>query len=117
MGLGCSAFARHYLRNRIRFLFLRLLRCFTSPGVALISYVFRDQLWRITSIGLPHSEMHGSKRICRYPCLIAAYHVLLRLLAPRHPSCALCSLINLILMDRSPWEIMITETLVSDSTL
>ena len=34
-GLGCSAFARHYLRNRIRFLFLRLLRCFTSPGVAL----------------------------------------------------------------------------------
>ena len=61
--------------------------------------------------------MHGSKRICRYPCLIAAYHVLLRLLAPRHPSCALCSLINLILMDRSPWEIMITETLVSDSTL
>ena len=33
-GLGCSAFARHYLRNRIRFLFLRLLRCFTSPGIA-----------------------------------------------------------------------------------
>ena len=61
--------------------------------------------------------MHGSKRICRYPCLIAAYHVLLRLLAPRHPSCALCSLINLILTGRSPWEIMITETLVSDSAL
>ena len=34
-GLACSAFARHYLRNRIRFLFLRLLRCFTSPGVAM----------------------------------------------------------------------------------
>ena len=33
-GLGCYAFARHYLRNRISFLFLRLLRCFTSPGVA-----------------------------------------------------------------------------------
>ena len=61
--------------------------------------------------------MHGSKRICRYPCLIAAYHVLLRLLAPRHPSCALCSLINLILTTLRSWEIMITETLVSDSAL
>ena len=27
-----SAFARHYLRNRFLFLFLRLLRCFTSSG-------------------------------------------------------------------------------------
>jgi hypothetical protein len=33
-GLASSAFARHYLRNRIRFLFLWLLRCFTSPGFA-----------------------------------------------------------------------------------
>lgn len=30
-----SAFARHYLRNRFLFLFLRLLRCFTSAGIAL----------------------------------------------------------------------------------
>ena len=30
-GLGSSAFARRYLRNRCYFLFLRLLRCFTSP--------------------------------------------------------------------------------------
>jgi hypothetical protein len=49
---------------------------------------------RINTGGLPHSDMHGSKRICRSPCLIAACHVLHRLLAPRHPSCALCSLIN-----------------------
>ena len=34
-GLDCSAFARHYLRNHFCFLFLRLLRCFTSPGFAL----------------------------------------------------------------------------------
>ena len=33
-GLGTSAFVRHYLRNRIRFLFLTLLRCFTSGGIA-----------------------------------------------------------------------------------
>ena len=31
-GLGYSAFARHYLRNHYCFLFLRLLRCFSSPG-------------------------------------------------------------------------------------
>ena len=30
-GLGSSAFARHYLRNHGYFLFLRVLRCFSSP--------------------------------------------------------------------------------------
>ena len=32
LGLGSSAFARRYLQNRCFFLFLRLLRCFSSPG-------------------------------------------------------------------------------------
>ena len=31
-GLCSSAFARRYLRNRCFFLFLRVLRCFSSPG-------------------------------------------------------------------------------------
>ena len=31
-GLGCSAFARHYSRNHYCFLFLCLLRCFSSAG-------------------------------------------------------------------------------------
>ena len=31
-GLGCFGFARHYYRNRYYFLFLRLLRCFSSAG-------------------------------------------------------------------------------------
>ena len=31
-GLGSFAFARRYLRNHFCFLFLRLLRCFSSPG-------------------------------------------------------------------------------------
>ena len=30
-GLGSSAFARHYLRNHCYFLFLWVLRCFSSP--------------------------------------------------------------------------------------
>ena len=39
--------------------------------------------------GLSHSEISGSKVICTYPELIAAYHVLHRLREPRHPPCAL----------------------------
>ena len=31
-GLGSSDFARHYFRNRFYFLFLRVIRCFSSPG-------------------------------------------------------------------------------------
>ena len=34
-GLGYSDFARHYFRNRSYFLFLRVLRCFSSPGSPL----------------------------------------------------------------------------------
>ena len=33
VGLGWCAFARHYSRNHFCFLFLRLLRCFSSPGL------------------------------------------------------------------------------------
>ena len=42
--------------------------------------------------GLPHSEILGSKPVCGSPKLIAAYHVLHRLLAPRHSPYALSSL-------------------------
>ena len=35
-GLGSSAFARRYSRNHCCFLFLRVLRCFSSPGWPLI---------------------------------------------------------------------------------
>ena len=40
----------------------------------------------------PHSEIRGSKLICSSPRLIAACHVLHRLLMPRHSPCALISL-------------------------
>ena len=91
-GLGSSAFVRHYLRNLGWFLFLELLRCFTSLGVALQTYVFSLQWQGITPDGLLHSDISGSKLLCSSPKLFAAYRVLHRLLMPRHPSCALCSL-------------------------
>ena len=91
---GLFRFRSPLLTESILFLFLRLLRCFTSPGIACFSLsLFRKRRCRITSIRLPHSEISGSKRVCRSPKLIAAYHVLHRLLAPRHPLCALHSLI------------------------
>ena len=42
--------------------------------------------------GFPHSEIRGSKLVRSSPRLIAAYHVLHRLSAPRHPPNALKSL-------------------------
>ena len=42
----------------------------------------------LPSVGLPHSEILGSKRVCRSPKLIAAYRVLHRLRVPRHPPSA-----------------------------
>lgn len=41
---------------------------------------------------MPHSEIHGSKPITGSPWLIAGYHVLHRLLLPRHPPNALIAL-------------------------
>src|SRR5437588_10469610 len=46
----------------------------------------------ITAGGLSHSEICGSTPACGSPKLSAANHVLHRLLAPRHPPCALSSL-------------------------
>ena len=45
-----------------------------------------------SAAGLLHSEILGSKRVCRSPGLIAAYRVLRRLAMPRHPPCALSRL-------------------------
>ena len=39
-GLGSSPFARRYSENHCCFLFLRVLRCFSSPGSPRMAYVF-----------------------------------------------------------------------------
>ena len=43
----------------------------------------------LQTAGLSHSEIRGSKVMCTYPQLIAAYHVLHSLNEPRHPPYAL----------------------------
>src|SRR5690606_878567 len=62
LGMGFSRFARRYSGNRIFFLFLRVLRCLSSPGLPSTSYVFRNGYYAMTASGFPHSEISGSKR-------------------------------------------------------
>ncbi len=91
-GLGCSRFARRYSGNRGCFLFLGVLRCFSSPSSRSPGYGFTRRRSRMTGIGLPHSGIPGLTSVCDYPGLIAAYHALHRLLMPRHPPYTLSSL-------------------------
>src|SRR5215207_8459187 len=93
-GLASSAFARHYSRNHGCFLFLRVLRCFTSPRSLHAPYVFRcgspdhSRVWR----GFPNRRPWDHSPVIDSPRLIADSYVLLRLLMPRHPPCALKNL-------------------------
>lgn len=56
---------------------------FQFSGLALFRVI------HLQCIRLSHSEIFGLTLVCSSPKLIAAYHVLLRLLLPRHPPYAL----------------------------
>ena len=59
-GLGSSYFARHYFRNRFFFLFLWVLRCFSSPRYLLLCYFTHIMVIRLFPlIEFPHSDTHG----------------------------------------------------------
>ena len=53
------------------------------------------RILEVCSSRFPHSDISGSMGICPSPKLFAAYHVLHRLLVPRHPPYALISITNL----------------------
>ena len=74
-GLGSSAFARRYLRNRCFFLFLRLLRCFSSPGSPPYVMDWRMDTWRLSMWVSPFRH----PRITGYVLLPAAFRSLSRL--------------------------------------
>ena len=73
-GLGSCAFARHYLRNRCYFLFLRVLRCFSSPGSPLTQARCRNRFRRVSPFGHP--------RVTGYLPLTAAFRSLSRPSSP-----------------------------------
>ena len=83
-GLGYSLFARRYWGNRVFFIFLQVLRCFSSLGLLLNPYVFRvrylhlitgntnptllpELVIPVIEGGLPHSEIYGSTVVRTYP--------------------------------------------------
>ena len=67
------------------FLFLWVLRCFSSPGSHLLLYIFKQKIPLVRNGGFPHSEISGSAPVHGFPELIAVSHVLHRHLTPRHP--------------------------------
>ena len=68
-------------------------------GVPPITLWIHVIVTEVLSAGFPHSDIRGSKVICTSPRLFAAYHVLLRLLVPRHPPYALsCLIFEVILL-------------------
>ena len=64
-GLASSAFARRYLRNRFFFLFLALLRCFSSGGSPPYVMDWRMDTWRLSMWVSPF----------RYPWIIGYLHL------------------------------------------
>ena len=73
-GLGSSGFARRYSRNRCFFLFLRLLRCFSSPGSLPYVMDWRMDTWSLSRWVSPF----GYLRINGYLLLPAAFRSLSR---------------------------------------
>src|SRR3990170_5514575 len=88
-GLASSAFARHYSRNHFCFLFLRVLRCFTSPRSP--PHPMYSGVGDTTSLvpGFPIRTSSDPRSVDSSPRHNAASHVLHRLPVPRHPPCAL----------------------------
>ena len=74
-GLGSSAFARRYFGNRCFFLFLRLLRCFSSPGSPPYVMDWRMDTWGMLMWVSPFRHL----RIKGYLLLPVAFRSLSRL--------------------------------------
>ncbi len=76
------------------FLFLRVLRCFTSPGLPPAAMDSPQDTAVLPAVGFPIRKSTDRSLVSGSPWLIAATHVLHRLLEPRHPPHALSSLVT-----------------------
>ena len=77
------------------FIFLRVLRCFTSPGSLPAAMDSPQDTAALPAVGFPIRTSTDQSLVGGSPWLIAATHVLHRLLEPRHPPHALSSLVTL----------------------
>ena len=88
-GLGSDAFARRYLRPLVLIYLPPGTEMFHFPGCRTAGTIeFIPVQCPMKDTGFPHSEICGSMDIDSSPQLIAVCRVLLRLMMPRHPSCA-----------------------------
>ena len=95
-GLGCFPFARRYWGSRGFFLFLQVLRCFSSlrsPSHPMHSGATSEVLPRsVSAFGDPRVSLLAANRGLSQPC-----HALHRLSTPEHSPCTLQSLTTLFL--------------------
>ena len=91
-GLGCSRFARHYSGNRGLLSLPEGTEMFHFPSFASGTYVFSAGSRGFAAGGFPIRKSPGQSLLGGSPELIAACHVLHRLLTPGHPPCALVRL-------------------------
>ena len=88
-GLASSRSARHYSGNHGCFLFLQVLRCFSSPRSSYRPMSSDGSDPTSLGPGFPIRTPSDHSSFDNSPRTIAAYHVLHRLLVPRHPPNAL----------------------------
>ena len=104
-GLGSSAFARHYLRNHGCFLFLRVLRWFTSPGLLRTTMYSSHDPWCSHQGGSP-IRISPDHRLCASPRsfsqLATSFIAFLRLGIPTH---ALSSLTIKSISNTDEWSV------------
>ena len=86
---GLLRFRSPLLTESLLISFPRLLRWFTSPGVALPHYLIHARSAALADCGFPHSDVRGSLDVCSSPRLFAACRVLLLPASPWHPPRAL----------------------------
>ena len=105
-GLGSSDFARRYFRNRFFFLFLRLLRCFSSPGSLYIAMYSLCSDWSFSSQVSPFRN----PRINRYLLFPVAYRSLSRLSSALSAKAStLCSLyLDLLILAFSIYSVILS---------
>ena len=94
LGLGSFPFARRYSGNHYLFSLPPGTKMFQFPGfpphgLCVQPWVTHPSMRRVA----PFGYLRVITLVCSSPQLFAACHVLRRLLVPRHPPCALCSLI------------------------
>ena len=99
LGLGCFRFARRYFGNHSCFLFLGLLRCFSSPRSPPQPMCSVADVPTLPGTGSPIQKSPDQSLFSNSPRLIAACRVFHRLPTPRHPPSALINLATKSLFD------------------